>query len=391
MSKRAYNYLENFDTKSAAVRFNEIIDLDFAAAQHAIYTTMKVREAVEADKTSKALQNLPSDIYSKFNRLNTGGQRGLVGEHYVKRHIGVTLDHQENLGDAIDGAERRVELKNITMGRNGSASVAVNLRSEADYACIIVDKGHGEFQPYAIPMDVLRREVKENSRNTRGYGNFALRPNSTRSKWNTSEFMRDPAPLSPEATGQRANNLQFLADAGVTEADLQNAYAVRKSLEEVPAEKFKVLSIEEVMFTKMLVVESKFGQIAEAWVLDHLETAKAQNSGSGDGILPKGKKVEVKFASANTQGKIHVAGIKPSEFSQLYIVVDNGNGELEIIRMSKDTVDKHIRQARKGKARTGFAETNEGVYALQVSLSEKSEVMNRLRRYNSVDLDLANH
>lgn len=391
MIKRAYNYLENFDAESAAVRLNEIINLDFAAASVAVDTTRKVRAATVAGKGSKALQNLPSDIYSKVSRLNTGAQRGLVGEHYVKRHIGVTLDHQENLGDAIDGAERRVELKNVTVGRNGLAKVDVNLRSEADYACIIVDKGHGEFQPYAIPMGVLRRKVKEGNHSNRGYAQFALLPNSTRSKWNTSEFMRDPSHLTPEATGQRANNLQFLADAGVTESDLQNAYAVRKSLEEVPAEKFKVLSIEEVLFTKMLVTESKFGLIAEAWVLDHLETAKAQLAGSGDGILPKGKKAEVKFASADTEGKITVNGIRPSEFNQLYIVVDNGNGELEIIRMSKATVDKQIRKARTSEEKTGFSETNEGVYALHTSLSEKSKVMNRLRRYNSVDLDLGNH
>lgn len=335
------------------------------------------------DGTAKSFFSLPASVFIKAIAGFSAPARGLLLEQFYARNIGpvrFTRTNENHKGDLTDGKGRKHEIKTSRIGANGMAQfTGVRPHDEVDaFHFVVIHDDH------MVSHELARKDLHKiplyNARNTTAKTVAFQVGGSVHAElagYSSTQVLDDTT------TGQRWDSLRSLAEADVQMDDLdhlvQSIATVREKVAGIGTSAH--CSLDELLSVRPLVEGSKFGLMVQDWLADHLEVAVARTPGKGDGVGRKGRKIEVKYSSRNTEDKYRLSGIKPSEFDDLYLALRTED-EIEFFHLTKRSAQGFVR--RFGK------ETAPGIFSVTTA-GDNGRAARFLRASKAVDLNVRSH
>lgn len=362
----------------------EATGVEFEEITKAIATQKAVRDTVHRLKETKIPTNLPASIFHKICKAVDSSTRGLLAQRFAARLFGYTLDEQDGRGDATDAYGERVELKFAMQDKRGRFSAKVRPHDQVSRHDIVAVTREGEYLLYRIPQAELSALRGSKSRDLAGsvFTQWSL---NSRHANSVAAYRVTDTEISDRTTGSRFGATQFLAEAGIDEADLDQMLSVQERVVEAFEGHGKNvhLSLGELLTLRTFFEVGKFGLVWQDWLNDHLEIAHAGTPGIGDGRGRGGQRIEAKYATKNRRNKFHVNAIRLGQFDDIYIALNHENDEdgFEVFRLSHKAMSRLL-------GNYGM-QTAPGVFSLDFVAN--GPLIQRLRRNNKVDLSLDLH
>lgn len=317
-----------------------------------IKNTMKA--LTETDQR-KIFYKLPVSYANKVAEVLRAQAGVLVEQYYARnRKEPLTVTNEWHKGDATDGSRLTHEIKHSPIDSRGYVKFQGIRPSDEVESFHFLIKYDDRIEAYVLPKRKLGSLSLYDSRNHKGQKTLAFKVGGPAHrdlrKMSTVEVIDD------STTGRRFDSLQFLAEAGITEADLSNTVNVSRTVRQNVAgtNTTRDLTIDELRDVQPLVPGQKFGLMIQDWLNDHLETATARIPGIGDGVGRDGTH-EVKYSRKSVQGQFTLQGVKPDEFDDLYLALDNGE-QIEFFKLTRRSAQFFVNAyGRETNSRTGIS------------------------------------